>query len=193
MGYDVRITRTPGPGGGKTITAAEWLAYVAGDAELRPMPENGPYFVSWSGDPVLAWLDWFDGQIHSKYPAPALIDKMVAIAMKLDARVQGDDGEIYASAGSPPRQSGVPFHSRLARWLGRLLPRGTRRAASPSLPFRVGDIVQDSWGNRHTIIAIDMQAEHGMGVIRTRRGDDTEHLSATIAHGFVVAKSGPME
>ena len=65
---------------GKDITAAEWLAYVERDKELRHVPENGPYFVAWTAGAEDSWLDWSDGQISSKYPDATLIDKMVSIA-----------------------------------------------------------------------------------------------------------------
>jgi hypothetical protein len=45
-------------------------------------------------------LDWFKGNIYSKSPDDAIIDKMVAIAKELGATVQGDDGEIYTGGGS---------------------------------------------------------------------------------------------
>jgi hypothetical protein len=48
----------------------------------------------------------------------------------------------------------------------------------------VGVKVRDPWGNEHTVISIDPKAAHGMGVIRTRRSDGTEHAYAMIAHGL---------
>jgi hypothetical protein len=42
-----------------------------------------------------AWLDWFDGNISTKNPDEPLLHKMVDIAARLDAKVQGDDGELY--------------------------------------------------------------------------------------------------
>ena len=45
--------------------------------------------------------------------------------------------------------------------------------------------VRDSFGNEHTVIAIDPKAEHGLGVIRTRRTSDaSQHAHAMIAHGL---------
>ena len=37
------------------------------------------------------------GDIFTKNPDPSTIEKMISIAKKLNARVQGDDGEIYIS------------------------------------------------------------------------------------------------
>jgi hypothetical protein len=99
MGYDLHITRAESwaDNEGAAITADEWLAAVRADPELTPAPENGPYFVRWSGpsrypDP---WLDWSGGNVYTKYPDSALLRKMVRLAQQLGARVQGDDGELY--------------------------------------------------------------------------------------------------
>jgi hypothetical protein len=101
MGYDLHITRREfWSYNGDDITASEWLAVVAQDPELQLDKENGPYFVTRkqesSANP--SWLNWSNGQIYSKNPDDALIDKMVSIAKKLNARVQGDEGEFYKSS-----------------------------------------------------------------------------------------------
>jgi hypothetical protein len=99
MGYDLHITRAKdwSQNDGRWITAEEWLNVVAQDAELHLDGVNGPYFAIWSGRSTLdqPWLDWFRGNITTKDPDAALVDKMIAIAEKLNAQVQGDDGEEY--------------------------------------------------------------------------------------------------
>ena len=100
MGYDLHITRRANwSDEGNDITADEWLELVNNDSELQLKTENGPYFAVWSGKSTLRepWLDWSRGQIQTKNPDDALIDKMVSIANKLHAVVQGDDGEVYKS------------------------------------------------------------------------------------------------
>lgn len=99
MGYDLYITRADDwkENDRAPITAAEWMALVRADPTLTPDPLLGPYFVRWTGpsrhdDP---WLDWRDGNVFSKYPDSALLRKMVAVADRLGARVQGEDGEPY--------------------------------------------------------------------------------------------------
>ena len=99
MGYDLHITRAENwaENAGTEITADEWLALVKSDPELSLSSDNGPYFAIWSGpsrypDP---WLDWFGGNIYSKNPDSALLQKMVSVAATLGARVQGDEGELY--------------------------------------------------------------------------------------------------
>jgi hypothetical protein len=87
---------------------------------------NGDHFALWNGkskypDP---WLDWFEGNVFSKNPDDPLIDKMVEIAKKLDAKVQGDDGEVYTGGGaknflpSPERDAASsPTRKSWLRWL----------------------------------------------------------------------------
>jgi hypothetical protein len=61
------------------------------------------------------------------------------------------------------------------------------RSAGVEVPFRVGGRVRDTWGNCHTIMEVDPKAEHGLGMIRTRRESDGVELgSAVIAHGLTL-------
>jgi hypothetical protein len=106
MGYDLHITRADfhAINDGREITADEWMRYVESDSELHSLPENGAYFVKWSGkskypDP---WLDWSGGNIYSKNPDKAIVAKMLQIAQRLGARVQGDDGEFYEDTSEIP-------------------------------------------------------------------------------------------
>ena len=100
MGVELSITRSP-PGLAEIvpISESEWLSYVESDPELRLWPENGPYFVRWLGVSAYEepWLDWFDGEISSKWPDTALFRKMLQIAERLNARVRDDDDKTYSS------------------------------------------------------------------------------------------------
>jgi hypothetical protein len=79
------------------ITAPEWLKLVRTDPELVQDVAHGPYFVRWSASVSLDhWLEWSDGRINSPYPDGALLKKLVAIAHRLGAKVQGDGGEVYS-------------------------------------------------------------------------------------------------
>ena len=103
MGYDFHITRKAfwADEDGPTISADEWLAIVESDSSLALCENgvNGPCFMEWRGSPQNPeqWLDYDAdlGEIFTKYPDDALIEKMIEIAEKLGATVQGDDGEIY--------------------------------------------------------------------------------------------------
>lgn len=129
MGYDLHITRAKfhSENDGEWITADEWLRFVAADPELKLAGYNGDYFALWSGpssypDP---WLDWFSGNIYSKNPDDPIVDKMVEMAKQLDAKVQGDDGEIYIGGGPknflprPERDAPPPAYQK--PWLPGLL------------------------------------------------------------------------
>jgi len=108
MGYDLHITRrTDWSMMGNDIAAPEWLAYVARDPELSLWPENGPYMARWSGKSKHsdAWLDWFKGNVYTKNPDEALIEKMIHIAHELGATVQGDDGETYPTKQAASNES----------------------------------------------------------------------------------------
>ena len=50
--------------------------------------------------------------------------------------------------------------------------------------FRVGDRVMDPWDNKGTVIAIDPEAEHGMGVVKVQMDDGQERSLALIASGL---------
>lgn len=58
---------------------------------------HGPNFADWvaSGQRDTHWLAWMDGEICAQRPDAALIAKMQAIAGRLEAVVQDDDGTIY--------------------------------------------------------------------------------------------------
>lgn len=106
---------------GNDITVPEWLAYVARDPELSLWPENGSYMARWSGKSKDsdAWLDWFKGNVYTKNPDEALIEKMIHIAHELGATVQGDDGETYPTKHTAPN----PSQSMLGRLKDRLRSR----------------------------------------------------------------------
>src|SRR5690242_9093551 len=106
MGYDLHITRAEfyASNEGHKISAEEWMRYVQTDPELQSFPEGGKHFVRWLGkskypDP---WFDWFDGDIYTKNPDKAIVEKMLQIAQALDAHVQGDDGESYEDTSQIP-------------------------------------------------------------------------------------------
>ncbi len=106
MGYDLHITRADfwAENQDAYIDADEWSRLVETDDELTLDPRNGQHFVVWSGPGAIEdpWFDWFEGNIHTRYPDPPTLGKMLRIAERLDARVQGDDGEIYARIEDHP-------------------------------------------------------------------------------------------
>lgn len=184
MSYDLHITRRRDwSKPGKEISVEEWLAYVEKDTDLVLWAANGPHMAKWSGQPEYpdAWLDWFQGNIYTKNPNAALIDKMVQIADALGARVQGDDGEIYRNGHDAPDYPKASAFERLRNWLR---VRNSTPAAKPIKPaFQVGDRVLDVYGKTATVAEIDPKSNRNLGKV-TVRYDDGRELS------FMLAASG---
>jgi hypothetical protein len=115
MGVDLHITRAEHwtENERAQVTGDEWLRYVASDPELHLVAENGEHFVRWTGPSKYEepWLDWFQGNVYTKWPDTALYEKMLRVAAALGAKVQDDDGNDYAKPGdwnfnpmdAPPR------------------------------------------------------------------------------------------
>jgi len=97
VGYDLRITRAVDwdRNEGCEITIREWHAIIDADPELAPDRTNGPCAVRFGKS---GWFDWFEGNVFTTDPEPVDVAKMLAIAGKLGATVQGDDGEFYDTA-----------------------------------------------------------------------------------------------
>src|SRR5689334_22130436 len=99
MGYDIHITRRSdwSDESGSAITADEWSTVAGGDPSLRRVPDSGNNFYDYpEGD---GWFDLGNGSISSKNPNEATLRKAHELAVKLRAKVQGDDGEVYLPNG----------------------------------------------------------------------------------------------
>ena len=132
MGVEFHITRAEfwAQNDGKEITSEEWLAYVASDSEFRLSPENGKHFALWSGNSKYEepWLDWFQGNVQTKWPDTALYRKMLRVATALQAKIQDDDGNVYRTESDwefdPSMHSAsAPSTKSPASWLKRLFRR----------------------------------------------------------------------
>ena len=99
MGVDLHITRAEhwSENEHAQISSEEWLRYVESDPELHAWTENGKHFARWSGASKYEepWLDWFQGNVYTKWPDTALYQKMLRIAESLNAKVQDDEGTNY--------------------------------------------------------------------------------------------------
>ena len=116
MGYDLHVTRADfwAENDDHRIAADEWLAVVDSDPSLIVDVRNGPYFAVFSTNDESGWIDWKDGNLYSKYPQPAVFAKLLEIAEILRAKVQGDDGEVYASLEDYPGSGGAQVVDPLA-------------------------------------------------------------------------------
>jgi hypothetical protein len=131
MGYDLHITRRKlWLDESNDIAFDEFVRHVRGDVEFTYPGQNGDDYADWRSPKsgYESWLCWSDGQIHTKNPEPEFIDKLVAVARDLRAKVQGDDGEVYLSATEIQKEDGqrpapatpaapaVPAFSRWPLW-----------------------------------------------------------------------------
>ena len=198
MGYELHITRRPlwSDDTGPIIDEPEWRRIIEADPELsldlqtRCVMSDGEFvFAEWKGEPDA--LGWYRGEIVTKNPDEPLITKMVQIAGRLGATVQGDDGEFYredASSFQPraaaPRPPPPSFLEGIASWFrNRRTSRQLQRAAPP---FQVGDRVKNSWGGLATVVEVDRRANHGLGAVRVRFDDGREYKVAYVASGLEI-------
>lgn len=192
MGYDLHITRKENwfDEDGPVISEQEWRRTIEEDPELqldtdtRCVMSDGEYvFAAWNGEPGA--LGYYDGEITTTNPAEPLIRRMVAIAQRLDAKVQGDDGEVYRPDGTAPREQRVVSQpgllQRVKDWFG---ARRNARQWQIGFPgFKVRSRVRDSIGRRGTVTEVDRHAEHGAGRLSVRFDDGNEAYYALIAPG----------
>ena len=121
MGYDLHITRQENwfdEDNNKKISLDEWKGFLLADLEMRldnfaeattPSGETIKVeidglsvWTKYSGnglDGNFAWFDYNKGNIVCKNPDNEIINKMLIIAEQLDAKVQGDEGELYELTG----------------------------------------------------------------------------------------------
>jgi hypothetical protein len=121
MGYDVHIVRNnewwnEEVGGG--ISLDEWESYLGSDptmrmdgfaeadtAEenvLRYENEGLAVWVAYSGDDRdgnRAWFDYRNGSVIVKNPDDEILKQMCSIALQMEAKVLGEEGEEYGENG----------------------------------------------------------------------------------------------
>jgi len=119
MGYDIHITRKENwfdEDDANEIKLDEWTAYIMSDSEMRldnqanstndigegiQYENNG--LAVWDSysknglDGNYAWFDFRAGNVTVKNADEEIRNKMIDIARRLGAKVQGDDGETYGS------------------------------------------------------------------------------------------------
>jgi hypothetical protein len=119
MGYDVHITRKSAWfDDSPEIALGEWLSFVSGDPEMRfdgfadaTLPDGSvlrmespglSVWIAYSGhgrDGNMAWFNHSQGDIVVKNPDKEILRKMWLVAQAFNAKVQGDDCEIYGANG----------------------------------------------------------------------------------------------
>jgi len=107
MGYELNISRE---GETNPITKEEWVDYIKSDPEFEPIEEfsgqipegeiltvptpNAGLWKSSKGEVPFTFSEKY-GEIAVKNPERWIIEKMIAIALQLNAVVSGEEGEIY--------------------------------------------------------------------------------------------------
>lgn len=98
-GYDIHITKKThwADEEGPKISFSEWLKYVKADRQIAPDRANTRYefLVRLRGETFPISYNPRLGELYTKNPSDPAIRKMVEISKKLNAKVQGDDGELY--------------------------------------------------------------------------------------------------
>jgi hypothetical protein len=121
MGYDVYITRKGNwfDKSGAKIGIDEWKALVQSDPDMRldgyasavvgkgnVLRLDSEGLAVWTACPGtgvggnMAWFDLRQGNVVVKNPDGPILGKMWHLARKLDAKVQGDECEMYGEDGS---------------------------------------------------------------------------------------------
>lgn len=103
VGHDVYITRAPHylDGAQDPIDKEDWRALVASDPELSTPDPSVPDYALWNGETTVTtpWIDLADGNLFSRSPDHSFVRKLIDIAGRLGAHVQGEGGELYRVEG----------------------------------------------------------------------------------------------
>ncbi len=120
MGYDLHIIRGEDWAEAEPVPADAWITLVEGlsDFNITGAVEatnaagelvryESPALAHWTAHPsgLEVPFDCRDGQVVVKNPDGPTIRRMVEVAVELDARVQGDDGEWYDGPPAPTGRS----------------------------------------------------------------------------------------
>lgn len=101
-GYDLHISRKAfwSDDFGPKITFEEWQEYLKTDPQVIRDVANSPqdFIVLMPGESFPLWYRADIGELFTKNPTDRAITKLEEIAHRLNARVQGDDGEFYPAA-----------------------------------------------------------------------------------------------
>ncbi len=98
-GYDLHVTRKKdwADKSGPKITNSEWSEYLKSDKQIKSDKGLGKdgYVVTLASTRFPLFFDPKNGELYTTDPDKIAIEKLIEIAKRLNARVQGDDGEFY--------------------------------------------------------------------------------------------------
>ncbi len=138
MGYELHITRSQDwvDSEKNPISLEEWKSFVESSSDFRHdgfAEATTPYgdtirveneglsvwteYSKHGEDGGMAWFDYHDGRIVVKNPDEEIIKKMFEVAQFFDAKVQGDEGEVYDENGeSNWEELTAPTESKKKHW-----------------------------------------------------------------------------
>jgi hypothetical protein len=105
VGYEIHITRKEfwSDETGPEITSKEWRALTSADSSMRPMRNGDMTWVGYSrhipGRVEASFHLGERGDVVANRPDREMRAKMHRMAVKIDAKVQGDEGELYDEKG----------------------------------------------------------------------------------------------
>ncbi len=98
-GYEVHITHKENWFDENTIciNKDDWQSYLENNSVIQDDSNNGigNYLVHINNNEYSMWFDYNNCDLQTKNPNAELLGKFIEIAKALNAKVQGDDGEVY--------------------------------------------------------------------------------------------------
>ena len=138
--------------------------------------------------PLPEWVSFEEGTITVKSPTREQVVAFVGLARDAGWSVQGDDGETYGANGAPapesPERPGF-LTAALQPLKEFFAKRSIRRSMRGVVcPFQVGDRVRTTFRTGGVVIAVDANANHGLGSINVRFSDGTVIGGFFVGHDF---------
>lgn len=98
-GYDVHVTKKEHwtDENDICINKADWKKYLETNSSIQVDHDSieDSYLVYINNDEYAMWIDYKGCDLMTKNPNTEFINKLIEISKALDAKVQGDDGEVY--------------------------------------------------------------------------------------------------
>ena len=98
-GYNLHVTRKVHWANdvGPKISFKEWKEHVSADRDILRDQNNSEFdfVVTLPNETFPVWYNTRTNEIYTKNPSKNAIRKLIEIAEKLKAKVQGDEGEFY--------------------------------------------------------------------------------------------------
>jgi len=134
------------------------------------------------------WVSFEEGTITVKSPTREQVVAFVGLANAAGWSVQGDDGERYGADGAfvPHPRARPGFATAALRPLREFFAKRSIRRSMRGVtcPFQVGDPVRTTLRTGGVVIAVDANANHGLGSIKVRFSDGSVIGGLFVGHDF---------